>query len=227
MIAEGFRRHDLVWIDPDLDASFILSEAADVEPIRNWIQQSWPLVVARQPDAATLEAGHMLLGITLPSSPARKRIALRVPQAAIISYSRPLLLKDAIDYAPQTWRDHLLAVSEIGASTSVVTSVYGSLSAQAFTRQNYLDDASDVDVLFECSKDTPLQKLLEELASLSAHNLRIDGEILTTSGWAVAWKELAAAMGSAAPDKVLAKSYHEIRMLTLDQLLEPQQSVVI
>lgn len=224
MIAEGFRRHDLVWIDPDLDISLILSAAEDVAAVKNWLQQNWPLVVARQSDAAAIQAGQMLLGITLPSAPARKRIALRVPQAAIISYSRPLKLQDAIAYAPQEWRDHLLLVSEICASNAVLPSVYGSLSAQAFTGQFYLDEASDADVLFECGKDTQMQKLFEEIEALATHPLRIDGEILTANGWAVAWRELATAMRSATPDKVLAKSFSETRLLTLAQLFDKPQS---
>jgi phosphoribosyl-dephospho-CoA transferase len=224
MIAEGFRRHDLVWLDSDIDAASYAVNAEDQEFVCNWVSRNWPLVVARQSDAAAMQAGQMMLGITLPSAPARKRIALRVPQAAIISYSRPLKLQDAIAYAPQQWRDHLLLVSEICASNAVLSSVYGSLSAQAFTGQIYLDAASDVDVLFECGKDTQLQKLFEEIEALSTHPLRIDGEILTANGWAVAWRELATALRSATPDKVLAKSYSETRLLTLAQLFDKQQS---
>ncbi|HUX91785.1 MAG TPA: malonate decarboxylase holo-[acyl-carrier-protein] synthase [Gallionellaceae bacterium] len=221
---EGFRRHDLVWLDPDTDVKTLLVSDEHADMARNWIQQSWPLVVARQPDEAARQAGLLQLGITLPSSPARTRVALRVSQATIISYSRPLLLKDAIAYAPPAWREHLSAVSEICAAHAVEARVYGSLSTQAFTGKNYLDAASDVDVLFECSKKTTLQKLLDELQALEMEPLKIDGEILTLSGWAVAWRELATALQKNTSVILLAKSYSEARLLRLDQLFSQQLS---
>jgi phosphoribosyl-dephospho-CoA transferase len=230
MSTEGFRRHDLVWLDPDIDAAAYAVNAGDIEFVCHWVSHNWPLVVARQSVAASQsdlvarQAGQMQLGFTLPSAPARKRVALRVPQAAIISYSRPLKLKDAIAYAPQEWRPHLTLVVEICASHAVEARVYGSLSTQAFTGQTYLDAASDVDVLFECSKDTELQKLFIELHSLKKHKPHLDGEILATTGWAVSWRELAAALQAKAPVKLLAKSFCETRLLTLDQLFEQQLS---
>jgi phosphoribosyl-dephospho-CoA transferase len=221
---EGFRRHDLVWLDPDTDLAECVASAEHIEAAGNWIQQNWPLVVARQSDAAALQAGQMQLGFTLPSAPARSRIALRVPQAAIISYSRPLLLKDAIAYAPQSWRAPMSVVAEICAANAVVARVYGSLSTQAFTQKNYLDAASDMDVLFECSKDTQLHKLFAELQTLAGKSPRLDGEISATNGWAVAWRELAAALQAQPPVKLLAKSYSETRLLSVEQLFEQQLS---
>jgi len=217
---EGFRRHDLVWLDPDTDMAEYVASEKHIEVAGNWIQQNWPLVVARQSDEAARQTGQMQLGITLPSAPARTRIALRVPQAAIISYSRPLLLKDAIAYAPQSWRDHMSVVSEICAANAVVARVYGSLSTQAFTGKNYLDMASDMDVLFECGKDTQLHKLINRLQALAVQTPHLDGEILAPGGWAVAWRELAAGLHAKTPVKLLAKSYSETRLLTIEQIFE-------
>jgi len=217
---EGFRRHDLVWLDPDADMAALLGDDEHAEIASSWIRQNWPLVVARQPDEAARQAGYMQLGITLPSAPARSRVSLRVPHTAIITYSRPLLLKDAIAYAPQAWRDQLVAVSEICEVNTVVARVYGSLSTQAFTSQNYVDESSDVDVLFECSKDTQLRKLFDGLQALAEQTPRLDGEVIATSGWAVAWRELAAALSAGTQGKVLAKSYNETRLIAIDQLFE-------
>jgi phosphoribosyl-dephospho-CoA transferase len=225
MNTEGFRRHDLAWLDPDSDAAAYAVDAGDQESVCNWVRNNWPLVVARQSDPLAVQAGHMLLGFTLPTAPARKRVALHVPQAAIISYSRPLLLKDAIAYAPQEWRQHLTLVSKICANHAVEARVYGSLSTQAFTGQTYLDAASDVDVLFECGKDTGLHKLLGELHALQRHKPHLDGEVLAPTGWAVAWRELAAALQAKKPVKLLAKSYGETRLLAVDQLLAQQSPV--
>lgn len=221
---DGFRRHDLVWLDPATDMTEFCDSAEHADIASNWIQQNWPLVVARQADESARLSGQLQLGITLPSAPARTRVSLRVHRAALISYSRPLLLKDAIAYAPQAWREHLTKVSEICTSHAVVARVYGSLSTQAFTSQNYLDESSDVDVLFECNKDTQLHQLFDDLEALAEQAPHLDGEILAASGWAVAWRELATAMQTNTPAKLLAKSYSETRLLTLEQLFAQQLS---
>lgn len=221
---DGFRRHDLVWLDPATDMTEFCDSAEHAEIAGGWIKQNWPLVVARQADESARLSGQMQLGITLPSAPARTRVALRVPQAAIISHSRPLLLKDAIAYAPQAWHEQLSAVAEICVTHGVVARVYGSLSTQAFTNKNYVDESSDVDVLFECSKDTQLHQLFSELQVLAEQTPHLDGEIFTPSEWAVAWRELAAALQKNKPVKLLAKSYSEARLLRLDQLFSQQLS---
>jgi len=217
---QGFRRHDLVWLDPDTDMSLLTLQGAHIEDVRNWIRNNWPLVVARQGDEAARLAGQLQLGITLPAAPSRTRIALRAPQAGIISYSRPLPLKDAIAYAPSVWHAHLTAVSAICTAHEVVARVYGSLSTQAFTRQNYLDAASDVDVLFECGKDTQLQTLFAELQALADTTPQLDGEVLAPNGWAVAWREVAAALQTPQPAQLLAKSYTATRLLDIAQLFD-------
>jgi phosphoribosyl-dephospho-CoA transferase len=217
---QGFRRHDLVWLDPDTDMALLALDAAHAEHVRGWIQNNWPLVVARQADEAARLAGQLQLGITLPSAPSRTRIALRAPQAGIISYSRPLPLQEAIAYAPSAWREQLSAVAAICAGHAVVARVYGSLSTQEFTRQNYLDAASDVDVLFECSKDTQLQTLFAELHALGDTTPQLDGEVLAPNGWAVAWREVAAALQTPQPAQLLAKSYTTTRLLGIAQLFD-------
>jgi Phosphoribosyl-dephospho-CoA transferase MdcG len=81
-----------------------------------------------------------------------------------------------------------------------------------------------MDVLFECSKDTQLHKLFAELQTLAGKSPRLDGEISATNGWAVAWRELAAALQAQPPVKLLAKSYSETRLLSVEQLFEQQLS---
>lgn len=221
---EGLHRHDLVWLDPDTNMTGYVADIELVDVVSNWIQQSWPLVVARQTNDTTQKPGLIQLGITLPSAPARTRVSVCVPHAVLISYARPLLLKYAITSAPQEWSGQLSAVDKICTANSVKARVYGSLSMQAFTKQNYLDSASDVDVLFECSKATQLHKFLYELQALAEQTPHLDGEILAPNGWAVAWSEVAAALNTNTSVKLLAKSYSETRLLSLDQLFEQQLS---
>lgn len=221
MNAVPLRRHDLVWLDPAIDAG-AFAAAAQAEHARSWVQQGRPLVVARQSEPAIKQEDQLNLGFTLPSAPARTRIALRAPRTAIIRHSRPLLLPDAIGHAPHSWRDGMSSLHELCAKAGTVARVYGSLSSQACTGEIYVDAASDLDLLLECSADTRLDELLAALQSFPLQPLRIDGEILATSGWAVAWRELAAAMRSVAPCKVLAKSDCDARLIPLEQFFAAQ-----
>ena len=210
------RRHDLVWLDPAIDAG-AFAAAEQAEHARRWAQQNRPLVVARQSDAQARQDNLMNLGFTLPSAPVRTRVALRAPRAAIIRHMRPLLLPDAIEHAPASWRDGMSCLHDLCTKAGAVAHVYGSLSSQAYTGEIYVDAASDLDLLLECNEHTRLDELLAALQSIPLQPLRIDGEILATSGWAVAWRELAAALRSATPGKVLAKSDGDARLISIEQ----------
>ena len=218
MSTAPLRRHDLVWLDPGVDVGRFAAAAEHVDCARSWVERGRPLVVARQSEPATRQADQLILGFTLPSAPVRKRIALRAPRAAIIRHSRPLLLLDAIDHAPRSWRAGIYSLHALCAKAGAVTRVYGSLSSQAFTGAGFLDAASDLDLLLECSEATRLHALLAALEAFPLQTPRIDGEILAPTGWAVAWRELAAAVRVDTPRQVLAKSDCETRLISVDQL---------
>jgi phosphoribosyl-dephospho-CoA transferase len=220
------RRHDLVWLDPAIDAG-VFASAEQAEHARSWVQQGRPLVVARQSEPATKQEDLLNLGFTLPSAPVRTRISLRAPRAAIIRHTRPLLLPDAIGHAPHNWRDGMSSLHDLCTKAGAVARVYGSLSSQAYTGEIYVDAASDLDLLLECRADTKLDELLAALESIPLQALRIDGEILAQSGWAVAWRELAAALRSVAPCKVLAKSDRDARLIPLEQFFAAQLALAI
>ena len=217
MNAVPLRRHDLVWLDPAIDAGGFAVAAEQAEHARSWVQQGRPLVVARQSGPATKQEDQLNLGFTLPSAPVRTRVSLRGHRAAIIRHTRPLLLPDAIKHAPHSWRDGMSNLHELCTKAGAVARVYGSLSSQAYAGEIYVDAASDLDLLLECSAHTRLDELLAVLEKFPVQTLRIDGEILAPSGWAVAWRELASAMRSATPCKVLAKSDREARLIPLEQ----------
>jgi phosphoribosyl-dephospho-CoA transferase len=218
MSTAPLRRHDLVWLDPGVDAGQFAAAAEHVDCTRNWVKQGRPLVVARQSEAAAGQADPLILGFTPQFAPVRKRVALHAPRAAIIRHSRPLLLLDAIDHAPRSWRAGIYSLHALCAKAGAVPRVYGSLSSQAFTGASFLDAASDLDLLLECSETTQVHALLTALENFPVQTPRIDGEILAPTGWAVAWRELAGAIRAATPRQVLAKSDCETRLIPVDQL---------
>jgi phosphoribosyl-dephospho-CoA transferase len=215
-----FHRHDLVWLDPDIDAG-LFAEAEQRDLARDWVSRALPLVVARQSTTLAIPAHQLILGFTLPSAPMRTRVTLRADRAAIIRHARPLPLHDAIKHAPQAWLPGLNSLTALFARTGTVARVYGSLSSEAYSGQPYLDAASDLDLLLECTDDTKLRELLLELENFPLALPRIDGEIISASGWAVAWRELAAAMRADTPRQVLAKSDTEARLISLNEFTQP------
>lgn len=218
MITKALHRHDLVWLEPGVDAGRFAASAEHARYARDWVERGWPLVVARQPEPIPKQGDLLALGFTLPSAPVRKRIALCAPRAAIVRHSRPLSLIEAIDHAPRSWRAAMFSLQALCAETGTVARVYGSLSSQTFTGASYLDQASDLDLLLECSEATPHLELLAALETFPRLSPRIDGEILMPTGWAVAWRELAVAVRAGAPRKVLAKSDRATRLIPVDQL---------
>lgn len=218
MIPNVIHRHDLVWLEPGIDAGQLTASVEHAHCVRDWVERGWPLVVARQPEPIPEQGDLLALGFTLPSAPARKRIALCAPRAAIVRHSRPLSLMDAIGHSPRSWRAGMFSLQALCAETGAVPRVYGSLSSQTFTGASYLDEASDLDLLLECSEATQHLELLAALETFPRQSPRIDGEILMPTGWAVAWRELAEAVRAGAPRQVLAKSDRETRLIPVDQL---------
>jgi phosphoribosyl-dephospho-CoA transferase len=215
-----YHRHDLVWLDPSNDAGLFAS-AHHAKFARDWVKNRFPFVVARQIDELAKASNQIMLGFTLPSAPERTRVMLRADRAAILRHSRPLLLLDAMQHAPESWHAGLHKLEMIFKKTTTVARVYGSLSSEVFTGKPYLDAASDLDLLLECSDETKLHELLAELENIPLDMPRIDGEILTASGWAVAWRELAVALRTGTPRQVLAKSDCEIRLISVEKFTQP------
>lgn len=210
---KSLHRHDLVWLDPEADVGSFAVDAGQAELVRGWVSQGRPMVVARQ--CTELADDQIMLGFTIP--PLRTRVGVRVHKSAVASTSRPLLLPDAIEFAPDSWRAGMNRVHALCEKTGAVARVYGSLSSQAVTGNDYVDEQSDLDVLLECNLYTEVHELLMALDGLSSTLPRIDGEIFSRTGASVAWRELAAAIRTGMP--VLSKTRSEVRMMPVQEFL--------
>ena len=213
------RRHDLVWLDPAIDVGRYAA-AAQTDAARHWVKQGFPLVVARQAAARAQDAERIMLGLSLPSAPMRTRVMLSADRSAIVRHSRPLLLADAMRLAPAGWQAGMSRLHELCERTGTVARVYGSLSSEILTGRRYLDAASDLDLLLECADAARLRELLTGLEDFPLAVPRIDGEILAASGWAAAWRELAAAIRNGIA-QVLAKSDTDVRLIRVDEFTQP------
>lgn len=211
-----FLRHNLVWLDPELELSPYALMPEQAAFARDWIAQGQPLVVARQPGPPTEAAPHIALGLTLPPPATRQRLSLSVPREAIRRHSGPLELSHALAHVPR-WQEVIQRLLNDCQAAAVSPCVYGSLLWQTVSRNIYLTDASDLDVLFVCTEASDMNQLMDSLADYAGASPRVDGEILAPSGWAAAWREVAAAIQSGGSAKVLAKSSYAARLISLDE----------
>lgn len=218
-MVQSAQRHNLVWLDPDLDLAPYTTVPEQASFAREWIAQGQPLVVARQPKQQVAGAPHIALGLTMPPPATRQRVSLYVPTEAILRQSGPLELARSLPHVP-LWQDAVQRILNICTAAGVTPCVYGSLMWQTVSGYNYLRDTSDLDLLFVCNDNTDIQLLMDSLAACEEFRPRLDGEIVAPSGWAAAWREVAAACKAGGSSRVLAKSSYEVRLVTLDEFFE-------
>lgn len=182
-------RHDLVWLDPAREAGLEV-EAAWRPEVERWLARGLPAVARRREPGASGEV--VFLGIPLPPSRGRDRIALRAPAEAVARVEPPLLLAAARESAPREWRGPLRALVGEARERGVALRVHGSLAWQHLTGERYVAAGSDVDLLVDVRSDGQLAPVLALLASWErATGIHADGELRLPAG-GVAWRELAA-----------------------------------
>lgn len=217
----AYRRHDLVWLDRSGALETYAENPAQAGQVREWISAGNPLVVARQPPAASV-ASAVSLGFTLAPPLTRQRVSVLVPSDVIIRHSAPLGLFEALPYAPEC-HGLLMQLIKICDEIQIRVCVYGALSWQALTGRSYLTGASDIDLLFYCGDIAAARRLCRALAPFRDSLPRLDGEIVSDSGMGVAWHELDAVLNRDG-GSLLAKSLHEARLVSIADFFDARCS---
>ena len=185
----SIRRHDLVFVSPQGWRAMIAARddlTGDAQVAR-WSDRGWPTVGRR---AMPGEQPGVALGLPLPPSAGKKRLAIVLRQGDIVSVSRPLLLNDTLRHAPPAWRPTLDRIGELARRHSIEARVFGSLAWQAVTGLDYLTDGSDLDLLLDVDCDCDLDRLCADLVAIEAvAPMRLDGELMRGDGAAVNWRE--------------------------------------
>ena len=193
-------RHSLVWIDHLHWRRHLLAKlpSDQLAAATAWFRSGRP-AVARRRHAA--EPAGVSLGIPLSPANGRRRIALTLAAGAVREIQPPPLLARVIPAAPHTWQPALKQLMHAAQTFGVSFRVYGSLAWQYLTGECYVTTNSDVDLLFYPADYTQLRsgvQLLQDWEQSSG--LRADGECISASGTAVAWREILCAH-----DKLLTK----------------------
>lgn len=182
------RRHDLVWLDPQVPLQ-VLTAGAEVR-LRAWAQARLPFVVARRDPAS--EDDQLRLGVPLPLAEQRQRLSLRVdPSAVLRSAPPPLLAEVAADIGP-AWRERLHGLVSDTATLPAAPRVFGSAAWQHLTGLPYLHDGSDLDLLWEVADTRQADEIVAVLHPRERqHPTRLDGELRFPGDRAVNWREYA------------------------------------
>lgn len=206
------RRHDLAWLAPDAAAAARLAgpacqrEGAALRLLEGWLERGYPLIVTRQPagPAATIR-----LGLALPPGEGKYRLAFDLPRAMLRAIAPPPLLAEASAALPMRWRSTLRAVLEAPEILACEPRLYGSAALQVLTGESCLGQASDLDLLLSPASWPAARRAATSLLELAVPPAgpRLDGEIASPAGLAVAWRELAAA-----PAQLLVKGAGSVEL---------------
>ncbi|MCK6372505.1 MAG: malonate decarboxylase holo-[acyl-carrier-protein] synthase [Zoogloea sp.] len=212
------RRHDLAYVRPGAALRFHCGIADELLSARvmGWIVQGRPLVVARQ--AADSDA--LLLGLTLPAaSDGRRRVGCLVKREDVLEVRAPLGILDCLGRLDESVAAPLAALAGRLAGHRIRAGVYGSLAWETLSGQVYRHAASDVDLICDIDSADQLNPCLAALAEAAANMpCGLDGEIRFPDGSAVAWRELAAALGKPGA-QVLVKGEVEVGMQPVSALM--------
>lgn len=184
------RRHQLVRISPAAWRR-VVGVAVD-EQARAWLAEwaafDWPLIARR---ACVEEKDGVALGIPLPPSAGKRRLAVNATAQDVVSACRLPTLGDVIAIAPAAWHPCLQSLDKLARAFGVNAGVFGSLAWQFLTGTTYLTPASDLDIAWSMPAPESLREFLRQLARVECGApMRLDGEIIRKDGAAVNWREI-------------------------------------
>ena len=219
-------RHWLVWVAPDHHAA-ISSQVGSPGlrvPVRDFLAAGWPLVVRRQTgiDGEHVARGSSIaVGMPLPPSQGKLRLAFSVLPEWIIRTAPPLELAEAIPHLPLAWRAPLQQLIRGAEAIDIGFRVYGSAAWEALTGCRYLTPQSDIDLLWQPSHPTQIAAGIALLQAWEAQTgFTADGEICFGGDEAVAWREWSARQHMHdAGDRVLVKTLRGPRLAPRSELI--------
>ena len=184
------RRHQLVRILPAAWDVLLASrvDLSDEPLLREWVRNGWPLIVRRpMPD----EVGGLSLGLPLPPSAGKRRIAVQLQPDDVVSVGSLPSLHSVMQASPNAWLPCLRELDGLAKTYGVQTGVFGSLAWQWLTGVHYLGPNSDIDVAWALPPRERIESFLDDLADIESRApMRVDGELIRHDGTGVNWREV-------------------------------------
>jgi phosphoribosyl-dephospho-CoA transferase len=184
------RRHQLVRILPAAWDVLLASrvDLSDEPLLREWVRNGWPLIVRRpMPD----EVGGLSLGLPLPPSAGKRRIAVQLQPDDVVSVGSLPSLHSVMQASPNAWLPCLRELDGLAKTYGVQAGVFGSLAWQWLTGVHYLGPNSDIDVAWALPSRERIESFLDDLADIESRApMRVDGELIRHDGTGVNWREV-------------------------------------
>ncbi|MGO1071937.1 malonate decarboxylase holo-[acyl-carrier-protein] synthase [Lysobacter sp. CA199] len=182
------RRHDLVWLRPQAQWQALTPGAQS--RLGEWFAAGLPAVVARRD--GNEPTGALRLGVPLPPAEHKQRLALYADAADIARLRAPLSLSEVLPHAPQRTHRALRALEMHASDIDIEPGVFGSFAWQALTNRSYINETSDLDLLWSITHTAQAEAIVTRLPAWEQyHGLRADGELHLPGGIAVNWREYA------------------------------------
>ena len=184
------RRHQLVRVYPAAWARVLCArpDLASEPLLRDWVREGWPLIARRR---GPLDGEGVLLGLPLPPSAGKRRIAVEMRARDVACASLLPSVSEVLDTAPVTWQPCLRELTDLAQAYDVHCGVFGSLCWQWLTGLRYINARSDVDIAWTLPRPDRLKRFLDDLADLDAcAPMRLDGELVHADGSGANWREL-------------------------------------
>jgi phosphoribosyl-dephospho-CoA transferase len=183
-------RHRRVWLRSDLPVTGIQASDQDaVHTIVGWAGRGLPFV-----GRSRLEQdgpGIVPLGMAWAEAGRRWRLSFGVEQGLVERIEPPMTLYELLPGIPERMRDDALRLAIDAATCGVTVGVYGSIFWEHLSA-GYVHADSDLDLIARPPSLAALNEWLRTLREVDARSsMRVDGEIESPSGGAVAWRELA------------------------------------
>jgi phosphoribosyl-dephospho-CoA transferase len=211
-----WRRHELLRVMPSAWAAALATRSLGQHPmLSGWADRGWPVIVRRR----IYSDGTMVpVGVPLPPASAKARVALALPDDAVIART-PLPYLRTLAAAPPRWQPTIAGLLALGERHAVEPAVFGSLLWQHFTGLPYLSAGSDLDLVWPVHRGHALGLLLDGIDGIErSAPIRIDGEIVFADGAAANWRELRQALSRHGPTGVLVKTIDGARFVQVTSL---------
>jgi phosphoribosyl-dephospho-CoA transferase len=184
------RRHQLVRLKPASWSELLhaRSDLAGEALLQGWADCGWPLI-ARRPLPG--EAGGYALGLPLPPSAGKRRIAVNMRCEDIDSVALLPRLSETIGSAPTSWEGSMQRLNLLAERYDIEARVFGSLAWQWLTGLTYLSPGSDLDIVWTLPQREHIGAFLADIAEIETQApMRLDGELIRADGSGVNWREL-------------------------------------
>ncbi|MDO9479716.1 MAG: malonate decarboxylase holo-[acyl-carrier-protein] synthase [Hydrogenophaga sp.] len=188
------RRHQLAFVTADGWKNVLARTWG--EPIKagltHWAAQGLPVVVTRQLPARANTAGRIALGVCLPETWERQRVALQLMPKQLSMFTEFPPLTASLGALSALERKAMRHLAASLAANHLQARVYGSVGWQTVTGLPYLHDHSDIDLWLAVKDAHAADTAVHFLQQVEGLKRRVDGELVFPDGAAVAWREWAA-----------------------------------